>query len=47
VLFNFLSSEKDFSMQILNEIVSKVTALSDDELNEIEKAIKKKKLKEK
>jgi len=43
VLFNFLSSEKDFSMQILNEIVSKVTALSDDELNEIEKAIKKEK----
>jgi hypothetical protein len=30
-------------MQILNEIVSKVTALSDDELNEIEKAIKKEK----
>lgn len=30
-------------MQILNEIVSKVTALSDDELYEIEKAIKKEK----
>jgi hypothetical protein len=30
-------------MQIFDEIVNKVSTLSDDELNEIEKTIKKKK----
>jgi len=34
-------------MQILNEIVSKVTALSDDELMKLRRQLKKKKLKEK